>query len=80
MVHVKLKEDLIAQASLVSLKSFKNAFNLLKSAMGKPRASLPKHLWSRSIHADMEEEQIIKIIQVTLTEFAGPQLFEPKYE
>ncbi|CAO3667966.1 unnamed protein product [Rhizopus stolonifer] len=57
---------------------------MLKSALEKPRTSLPKYLWNQSIHTDMEEEQIIKIIQFTLTDFAGKcnrsQLFEPKHE
>lgn len=81
---LKLEENLTAQASLASLKFFKNAFDLLKSALEKPRTSLPKYLWSQSIHTDMEEEQIIKIIQFTLTDIAGKcngsQLFEPKHE
>lgn len=63
-----LEENLAAQASLESLKYFKNVFDLLKSALEKPRASLPTFLWSQLIHTDMEEEQILKIIQFTLTD------------
>jgi hypothetical protein len=59
-------------------------FSLVKNALDVPKGSFPQFLWNELAANSMEEEQMQKTIQITLTDFVGkcnrPQLFEPKHE
>ncbi|KAG0172095.1 hypothetical protein DFQ30_011214 [Apophysomyces sp. BC1015] len=83
-LEVKLKEHNIAQASLVYLKSFPTALELIMDALDKSVLSLSAFLWTYKVEAEMDEEQLIKIMQFVLTDWAGkcnrPLIYRPKSE
>ncbi|KAI8354971.1 hypothetical protein B0O80DRAFT_450269 [Mortierella sp. GBAus27b] len=75
------------QQTLKSLKGFRAAFKFLCEALDRPYKDMPVFLWTcgpSSEDLSPEEQQLIRIIQLVLTDFSGKcsrnPAFQPKSE